>query len=120
MMAWISAESTPSLHPVEEPEVGGLRGTTIGPFTPAGAAWIWAAVAGAIPETERSQQTRVRPTLRVITADPLPFGSPPRISSAPLREVVRGAPAESDAATLGKMRPTVMASRNKYSIFISG
>src|SRR5437867_11850325 len=111
MMAWISAGSTPSLHPVEDPVVGGLRGTTIGPFTPAGAAWMWAAVAGAISETESSQQTRVRPTLRVIKADPLPFGSPPRISSAPLREVVRRAPAESEAATLGRTRLTVMASR---------
>src|SRR5437867_13264096 len=102
MTAWMSARLTPSLHPLEDPVVGGLRSTTIAPFTPAGAEWMWAAVAGAMPETESSQQTRVRPTFRVIKADPLPSESPPRISSAPLREVDRRAPAESEAATLGR------------------
>lgn len=82
-MAWIKSGFTPSLQRVEDPEVGGLRGTTIGPLTPAGAAWIWAAVAGAMFEAESSEHTRVRPTLSVIRANPLPSGSPPRISSAP-------------------------------------
>src|SRR3972149_598595 len=105
MIAWIRTGSTPSLHPLDDPLVGGLRGTTTGPATPAAAEWMWAAVAGAMSETVRSQQTLMRPTFNLITANPVPSGSPgPGTSSAPLRQVMRGAPALSEAATLGTTR----------------
>ncbi len=118
-MAWIRSGFTLSLQPTEDPEVGGLRGTTIGPLTPAGAAWICAAVAGAMFEAESSQQTRVRPTLSVITANPLPSGSPPRISSAPFRVVALFAPAESEAATLGSTSPAMMTRSKVKTIFMN-
>ena len=53
MMAWIRAGSTFSPQPL----VGGIRDTTLGPFTPAGATWMWAPNAGAMLETEISQQS---------------------------------------------------------------
>ncbi len=38
-------------HPLEDPSVGGSRGTTMGPFSPAGAKCICASEAGAMSET---------------------------------------------------------------------
>ncbi len=69
--AWSRAGSTFSPQPL----VGGIRGTTLGPFTPAGATWMWAPNAGAMLETEISQQTLACPTLSVIDANPVPSGS---------------------------------------------
>lgn len=41
-------------HPLEVPSLGALNYFTIGPFTPAGALWMCAAVAGAMLSTVMS------------------------------------------------------------------
>src|SRR5574341_231926 len=73
---------------------GGLRGTTIGPATPALALWIWAPVAGRVmSETVIFQQIIFCPGLNVMTALPLPSGSAgPGTSAEPARVALNGRP----------------------------
>src|SRR5688572_20353071 len=91
-MSWINAGAA-VVQPLELPVVGGLRPTTTGPFTPVGALWMWAAVAGAMFDTVSCQHTVACPTLSVMRAEPVPSGSAGGTSSAPLGLVERFAPA---------------------------
>src|SRR5919109_4883243 len=102
MIASISAGSA-VVHPLELPDVGGESGTTTGPGEPAGARWMWAAVAGSMFATVSSQQTLAWPALSVIRATPVPSGSPvlqtpgALHSSAPFMVVSRFAPPSAQA-----------------------
>src|SRR2546427_10528477 len=67
--------STPSTvrQPSDEPLVGGESGTTIGPATPTGARWMWAATAGpSRASTVSLQQTSLWPKFTVMSAAPVP------------------------------------------------
>src|SRR5215203_2464236 len=74
---------------VAQPEAIGLNGRTMLPAgaVPASPIWMWAAVGAAIPCQVMFQQMRDWPGLTVMTAVPLPSGSPAGISAAPVRLV---------------------------------
>src|SRR5687767_12355506 len=75
---------------VAQPEPIGLNGRTtlLAGAVPASPIWMWAAVGAAMSRHVIVQQIRDWPGLTVMTAVPLPSGSPAGISAAPVRLVL--------------------------------
>src|SRR5207247_8680839 len=65
---------------------------------PAGAGWMCHAVGVAMFAQVTDQHTRAWPTFRVTVANPVPSESAEPVSSAPLRDVILGAPPSPAAA----------------------
>src|SRR5215831_18875958 len=106
-MALIRAGSALT-QPLDEPVAsGGVSGTTMGPATPTGAAWMWAPVAGRVRlVTVIAKQICPWPSLRARLAVPDPSGSPgPGTSLAPARVVANGRPPSAARAGPAPARP---------------